>query len=58
MSEVLTEAYELVEDERIDADGFRRFVFENPVHFLGKTNPAFFDGTRGGQRKPRRLLTP
>ncbi|MDE0420495.1 MAG: amidohydrolase family protein [Gammaproteobacteria bacterium] len=46
MSEVLTEAYELVEDERIDTDGFRRFVFENPVHFWGKTNPAFFDGTR------------
>ena len=46
MSQVLTEAYELVEDERIDADGFRRFVFENPVHFWGKTNPAFFDGTR------------
>ena len=46
MSEVLTEAYELVEDERIDANGFRRFVFENPVHFWGRTNPTFFDGTR------------
>ena len=46
MSEVVTEAYELVEDGRIDDAGFRRFVFENPVHFWGKTNPGFFDGTR------------
>ena len=46
MSEVVTEAYELVEDGRIDADGFRRFVFENPVNFWGKTNPRFFEGTR------------
>ena len=46
MSQVVAEAYELVEDERIDAAGFRRFVFENPVHFWGRTNPAFFDGTR------------
>ena len=30
MSEVVTEAFELVEDGRIDAGGFRRFVFENP----------------------------
>ena len=46
MSQVVTEAYELVEDGKIDGDGFRRFVFENPVHFWGKTNPRFFDGTR------------
>ena len=46
MSQVVTEAYELVEDGKIDDDGFRRFVFENPVHFWGKTNPRFFDGTR------------
>ncbi len=46
MSQVVTEAYELVEDGRIDEGGFRRFVFENPVNFWGKTNPAFFDGTR------------
>ena len=46
MAEVVTEAYELVEDEKIDAAGFKRFVFENPVHFWGETNPAFFAGTR------------
>ena len=46
MSEVVTEAFELVEDGRIDAGGFRRFVFENPVNFWGKTNPRFFEGTR------------
>ena len=46
MSEVVTEAFELVEDGRIDAGGFRRFVFENPVNFWGKTNPQFFEGTR------------
>ena len=46
MAQVVPEAYELVEDGRIDGDGFRRFVFDNPVHFWGKTNPGFFAGTR------------
>ena len=46
MAEVLAEAYELVEDGRIDSGGFRRFVFENPVRFWGETNPGFFDNTR------------
>ena len=46
MSQVVPEAYELVEDGRIDAGGFRRFVFENPVSFWGRTNPQFFAGTR------------
>ena len=46
MAQVVPEAYELVEDGRIDGDGFRRFVFDNPVHFWGKTNPDFFAGTR------------
>ena len=46
MAQVVPEAYELVEDGRIDAGGFRRFVFENPVRFWGKTNPQFFAGTR------------
>ena len=45
MSEVLTEAHELVEDEKITTDAFKRFVFENPVRFLGETNPRFFEGT-------------
>jgi len=46
MAQVVPEAYELVEDGRIDGDGFRRFVFDNPVQFWGKTNPDFFAGTR------------
>ncbi len=46
MADVLPEAYELVEDEKITADGFRRFVFENPVNFFGRTNPRFFEGTK------------
>ena len=46
MSQVVAEAYELVEDGRIDEHGFRRFVFENPVRFWGQTNPRFFAGTR------------
>ena len=56
MSEVVTEAYELVEEEKIDAGGFRRFVFENPVHFWGKTNPAFFEGT-GVAKAAQQVLT-
>ena len=45
MADVLPEAFELVEDEKIDRKQFKRFVFDNPVHFWGKTNPEFFDGT-------------
>ena len=45
MADVLPEAFELVEDGKIDRKQFRRFVFDNPVHFWGKTNPDFFDGT-------------
>ncbi len=45
MSEVLEEAYELVEDELITASDFRDFVFANPVRFWGETNPNFFKGT-------------
>ena len=46
MAQVLPEAFELVEDGRIDSAGFKRFVFENPVRFWGRTNPDFFAGTR------------
>ena len=45
MADVLPEAFELVEEEKINREQFRRFVFDNPVHFWGKTNPDFFDGT-------------
>lgn len=46
MAGVLPEAYELVEDELISTDDFKRFIFENPVRFWGETNPNFFEGTR------------
>ncbi|MEE8117865.1 MAG: hypothetical protein V3T28_12225, partial [Gemmatimonadales bacterium] len=46
MSQVLPEDYELVEDEKITTDAFRRFVMENPIRFWGETNPRFFEGTR------------
>ena len=46
MAGVLPEAYELVDEDLITTDDFRRFVFENPIRFWGETNPNFFDGTR------------
>jgi hypothetical protein len=46
MTQVLGEAYELVEDERIGDDDFEDFVFTNPVRFYTSVNPDFFVGTR------------
>ena len=45
MSGVLTEAHELVDEELIDVDNFRDFVFENAVRFLSRNNRDFFAGT-------------
>ena len=45
MNEVLGEAYELVEDELLDEDGFRDFTFANAVRLHGGMNPGFFEGT-------------
>jgi predicted TIM-barrel fold metal-dependent hydrolase len=42
---VLIEAYEMVENDLIDAVAFRDFVFTNPARFYTGTNPAFFKGT-------------
>lgn len=44
MTEVLEEAYELVEKEIITETDFRDFVFTNPVKMWGM-NPDFFKGT-------------
>ena len=55
MADVLPEAFELVEDGKIDRGQFRRFVFDNPVRFWGGANPAFFDGTRVAEAA-RRVL--
>jgi len=46
MTEILPEAYELVEDELVSPQDFRDFVFGNPVRFYTRLNPDFFRGTR------------
>jgi hypothetical protein len=44
-SEVLEEAWELVEDGHIDEANFRDFTFANAVRLYGTMNPDFFRGT-------------
>jgi hypothetical protein len=44
-TEVVPEAYEMVEHGLIDADDFRDFTFANAVRFFGTVNPDFFRGT-------------
>jgi predicted TIM-barrel fold metal-dependent hydrolase len=46
MTEVLPEAFELVERELVSEADFRDFVFGNPVRFYTRLNPDFFRGTR------------
>lgn len=46
MTEVLPEAYEVVEHQWLDADQFQRFVCDNVIALYGRANPAFFEGTR------------
>src|SRR5262245_21775903 len=45
MSEVLEEAYELVEHGLISSENFREFVFTNAVSLHTSLNPDFFKGT-------------
>jgi len=45
MTEVVDEAYELVEHGAITPDDFRDFVFTNPVKLWTAMNPDFFKGT-------------
>jgi hypothetical protein len=45
MSEVLEEAYELVEHGLVGEEDFREFVFANPVRLHTALNPDFFKGT-------------
>jgi hypothetical protein len=45
MTEVVPEAYELVEHGLIDDADFRDFMFANAVRFWGEVNPDFFKGT-------------
>jgi predicted TIM-barrel fold metal-dependent hydrolase len=45
MTEVVPEAYELVEHGLITDGDFRDFMFANAVRFWGEVNPDFFKGT-------------
>jgi predicted TIM-barrel fold metal-dependent hydrolase len=45
MSEVLEEAWELVEHGLIEPEDFREFVFTNPARLHTALNPRFFEGT-------------
>jgi predicted TIM-barrel fold metal-dependent hydrolase len=45
MTEVLEEAWEMVDHGWIDEQAFTKFTFSNPVRFYTGTNPAFFKGT-------------
>jgi len=45
MSEVVPEAYELVEHGLLTDDDFRDFMFANAVRFWGEVHPEFFKGT-------------
>ena len=45
MTEVLTEAYELVDDGLITEEDFRDFVFTNPAELWAANRPDFFKGT-------------
>jgi hypothetical protein len=46
MTEVVPEAYEMVEDELATAADFRDFTFANVVRLFGRQNLRFFTGTR------------
>jgi predicted TIM-barrel fold metal-dependent hydrolase len=45
VSEVLTEAHEMLEQGLMGEGAFRSFTFANPVRFYTGTNPDFFKGT-------------
>jgi predicted TIM-barrel fold metal-dependent hydrolase len=45
VTEVLEEAWEMVEHGWIDEVAFKKFVFTNPARFYTDTNPGFFKGT-------------
>lgn len=45
ITEVLPEAYELIEDQLLDEEDFKNFVFADPVRLFTAGNPDFFAGT-------------
>jgi hypothetical protein len=48
VTQVLHEAWELVEHGRISEAQLRAFLFENPVSLFAGANPRFFEGTHVG----------
>jgi hypothetical protein len=46
MTEVVSEAYEMIEDGLATTADFRDFTFANVVRLFGRQNPGFFAGTR------------
>jgi predicted TIM-barrel fold metal-dependent hydrolase len=58
MTDVLPEAYELVEKELITDADFRDFTFANAVRLWGTQNPRFFDGTRVAKEAAALLASP
>ena len=45
MTEVLPEAWELIDHDHLDRDQFADFTCFNAIRMLTAANPAFFDGT-------------
>jgi hypothetical protein len=45
IDDVMLEAYELIEDGRLNAEQFRSFTCDNVIRLHGQMNPRFFDGT-------------
>jgi predicted TIM-barrel fold metal-dependent hydrolase len=57
MTEVLEEAWELVEHQLIDEPAFRQLTFTNTVALHGRMNPDFFKGTVVEAAAARELAT-
>jgi hypothetical protein len=57
-TDVVPEAYELVEHELITPDDYRDFMFTNAVRFRGEVNPHFFKGTAVEQAATETLARP
>ncbi len=45
MSNVMVEAYELLERGSLTLEEFEQFTFTNPVRLHAGANPRFFEGT-------------
>jgi hypothetical protein len=57
MDMVIPEAFEAVDEGRMDAAQLEAFVFSNAVHLHGSLNPSFFDGT-AVEKEARAVLAP